>query len=181
MPNAPNQSNQSCCPNCYCYVCDIPASECTSWAAHCNAYYSSNYWKEQRRLKQVVRRMLAFSSFSPEEPSCSAILRKCEQVWPVQVAAPAGINATLRPYKEQSLAFMLHRERDASDGACGEFVSRHVITDPAGRGLNYDVATAFGYRARENKHIIRGGLLCDEMVSFVRLCDFQTVANRPTN
>jgi hypothetical protein len=38
------------CENCYCYVCDAPASGCTEWADHCRASHSSAAW-QQRRLQ----------------------------------------------------------------------------------------------------------------------------------
>eukprot|EP00977_Amphora_coffeiformis_P011162 scaffold2667_cov237-Amphora_coffeaeformis.AAC.11 len=43
---------QQYCANCYCYVCDIPASQCQQWQQHCRATYTSPYWKKQRERVQ---------------------------------------------------------------------------------------------------------------------------------
>ena len=29
--------NLKCCPNCYCFVCDVEAAKCTMWPTHCMA------------------------------------------------------------------------------------------------------------------------------------------------
>ena len=42
-----------------------------------------------------------------------------EQVYPVEVA-PNNISVPLHPYQKQSLAFMLYREKDAPEAACGK-------------------------------------------------------------
>ena len=37
QPHRP-ASNNTCCPECYCYICDLPASKCALWPdAHCHA------------------------------------------------------------------------------------------------------------------------------------------------
>ena len=36
------------CPNCYCYVCDAPASDCPKWTTHAPATHTSDAWKQQR-------------------------------------------------------------------------------------------------------------------------------------
>ena len=42
------------CANCYCYVCDAPASTCGQWAQHCAASHTDAKWrKERERLKQA--------------------------------------------------------------------------------------------------------------------------------
>ena len=36
------------CQNCYCYVCDAPASGCPKWSSHAPATHTSDSWKQQR-------------------------------------------------------------------------------------------------------------------------------------
>ena len=36
------------CANCFCYVCDAPASGCKSWAAHCAAVHADPAWRAKR-------------------------------------------------------------------------------------------------------------------------------------
>jgi hypothetical protein len=40
--------NQHYCANCYCYVCEVKASECTDWTRHCNATCRKASWKSER-------------------------------------------------------------------------------------------------------------------------------------
>ncbi|VEU37751.1 unnamed protein product [Pseudo-nitzschia multistriata] len=42
------QTNRTFCPNCYCYVCDLPASGCGEWSAHCQASRAVPNWKKLR-------------------------------------------------------------------------------------------------------------------------------------
>ena len=40
--------NESYCSNCYCYVCEVKASECMDWKEHCCANYKEPKWKKLR-------------------------------------------------------------------------------------------------------------------------------------
>ncbi|KAJ1408129.1 hypothetical protein B484DRAFT_337020, partial [Ochromonadaceae sp. CCMP2298] len=42
-------ANMRHCPMCYCYVCDIKASECADWMEHCLSTYKENRWKAERQ------------------------------------------------------------------------------------------------------------------------------------
>ena len=44
------------CPQCYCFVCDIPAGGCTDWASHCHAVFTDPKWKALR--EKVKKAML---------------------------------------------------------------------------------------------------------------------------
>ncbi|GMI02980.1 hypothetical protein TrVE_jg9717 [Triparma verrucosa] len=47
------------CPKCYCYVCDVPSSECGKWEKHCKAKPGVPVWeqvrKETRRANKIAR------------------------------------------------------------------------------------------------------------------------------
>lgn len=45
-----NQGNEQYCPNCYCFICDVKASECQGWlrVGHCHANENNLYWKSLR-------------------------------------------------------------------------------------------------------------------------------------
>jgi len=134
------------CPNCYCYVCDFPASKCDQWDCHCVATHTSVVWRQRRadvaRSKNVntFREPLAVissliplnyagsrpvSGVSNSWKNCGELLSAIEQVYPVEAPDPPGLASgiELRPYQRQSLAFMLDIER------------RNELGDPsAGRG-----------------------------------------------
>ena len=47
----PTSSNERRCHFCYCYVCDIIASECLEWTKHCNASYRVEIWRRERKMR----------------------------------------------------------------------------------------------------------------------------------
>jgi SNF2 family DNA or RNA helicase len=40
------------CVNCYCFVCDQPATACTEWSRHCHARYQDLKWRREREQKK---------------------------------------------------------------------------------------------------------------------------------
>jgi len=46
------KANSKTCPKCYCYVCDVLASECTEWTSHCMAFDRDQTWKKRRAQKK---------------------------------------------------------------------------------------------------------------------------------
>lgn len=44
------------CKNCYCYVCEIPARECSSWSNHFNGNCYEAKWKEERKKHRLTIR-----------------------------------------------------------------------------------------------------------------------------
>ena len=130
------------CANCFCYVCDAPASACQQWSQHCSATHTEPRWRREReRQKQATLApasapaavaaaaaaaaaapAAAVSRLAGRRPSphddqdlvisCECMMRRVEQVWPVETPAPRGLRSVqLRPYQRQSLAFMLELER----------------------------------------------------------------------
>ena len=40
------------CPQCYCYVCDVPVTDCRHWKQHCLARHQDPFWQTKRRHKR---------------------------------------------------------------------------------------------------------------------------------
>ena len=128
-PFVPGKHQQHC-ANCFCFVCDAPAATCPRWFEHCMATHTQQQWQRRR---EEWRRMPASRAAAPPAAaapaaassgqsanpaggdtwSCDRLLKEVEQVYPKQVGAPEGLHATLRPYQEQSLAFMIDVERSS--------------------------------------------------------------------
>ena len=124
------------CVNCYCYVCDAPASTCTQWTIHCEATHRSAIWRDRRAAAARMKNAPATASSSKTAPlesyqnasvnpsrlilghvatgtsRAQQILKAVEQVYPVEAPDPPGWQAgvVLRPYQRQSLAFMIDLE-----------------------------------------------------------------------
>ena len=45
------EQNGTHCPKCYCYVCDLPAFQCTDWSTHCHAHDNAR-WHHARYAKR---------------------------------------------------------------------------------------------------------------------------------
>jgi hypothetical protein len=172
------------CANCYCYVCDVPASDCLTWAAHCSASHSEPRWRKEREHQRTARSSAAAAlpppvvvaaaaapiaaAAAPARArraeaawSCDRVMREVQQVYPVEVAEPhsAGLlpSVRLRPYQKQSLAFMLDRER-GRDAATAGYQRRYGLTGAAYAAYEMDA-----YDASYDGCMIRGGWLSDEM------------------
>lgn len=127
-----------CCANCYCYVCDVPTTQCPRWSSHCLATHTSSEWRRARENKHknpsvAAAAEAAAGSWAAREAadaaagwmrraydedvyerwSCDELLDGIQQVYPVETPEPAGLapGIKLRPYQKQSLAFMLAIER----------------------------------------------------------------------
>ena len=63
------------CPQCFCYVCDEPASKCKQWAAHCVATAAPE-WMQKRKAKREadLRKMRAEAqgAQAPDAPEVQA-------------------------------------------------------------------------------------------------------------
>ena len=46
-------TNSKACDKCYCWVCDVLASECTEWSSHCMAFDRDPTWKKRRAEKKA--------------------------------------------------------------------------------------------------------------------------------
>ncbi len=53
-------ANSTFCPNCYCFICEIKASECLEWKEHCHAHCKDNKWKKLRDTSNMpILRLMA--------------------------------------------------------------------------------------------------------------------------
>ena len=60
------------CSNCYCFVCDAPASTCGSWAVHCKAVHSDPAWRARRAQRAAAAVAAASAPPAPGAASSSA-------------------------------------------------------------------------------------------------------------
>ena len=61
------------CPNCYCYVCDIPANDCVVWDSHCMASHGNARWRIER---DRVKRLGVDAATAAAPPPAPAILHR---------------------------------------------------------------------------------------------------------
>jgi hypothetical protein len=57
------------CPNCFCYICDVRAAECTEWASHCKATSTNKYWQRMREEWKIKSKRTQPSSVDTHDTS----------------------------------------------------------------------------------------------------------------
>jgi hypothetical protein len=159
QPFVPGNFAQTC-ANCYCYVCDAPASGCAQWAQHCVAFAGDEVWRKERARLQAAARVAATAPAAAAAAaagggatavltvSCDNLMKQVEQVYPLETSTTllaSGIQ--LRPYQRQSLAFMLDLERAPAGASTIGTVYRSIYT-PGDAHQTFEV---------------RGGWLTDEV------------------
>lgn len=175
------------CSQCFCMVCDVPASRCAAWPQHCGLKYadpSTQRLRRDARAAALIQQAggapaaatpaagAAIAQLTQPDvaTSMTALLRAVTQVWPVEALAPPGLapGTALRPYQRQSLAFMLDLE-NASDS--DPRVARCPL---AGRsaGLWLKPNGAPGGR-------LRAGWICDEVGMGKTLSVISLILARP--
>lgn len=110
------------CQNCFCYVCDIPASQCQIWEEHCRASHKLPQWRQAREAQKVKQQKqdnskpTSSTSIKEYKWTLEELLSALEQVYPREEAEPDGLNPhiLLKPYQKQSLAFCIDIERTSS-------------------------------------------------------------------
>jgi len=68
VPFATTQDPSLVCPNCYCYVCDIPSQECPVWYSHCRAKHDDSRWKTERQAVAQAGGPVPFYLVHPKPP-----------------------------------------------------------------------------------------------------------------
>eukprot|EP00966_Prymnesium_polylepis_P013139 303278-Prymnesium_polylepis.1 len=89
------------CPNCYCAICDVPASECEMWTQHCGA--------DPRDPE--VRKMRAVFQKTGNLPARTCNLSQIKQIYPTEVDVQLKTVA-LKTYQKQCVSWMLDNEKN---------------------------------------------------------------------
>jgi hypothetical protein len=55
-------ANTEFCANCFCFVCDSPASECKEWEAHAQATHTASMWRDMRAAANAAKAAVAAAS-----------------------------------------------------------------------------------------------------------------------
>lgn len=77
------------CPRCYCYVCDILASNCKEWEEHAKANDTVHKWRVEREARLEERRRKDMDEAMRRTP---AVARYCR---PVEIGEPLLENGSL--------------------------------------------------------------------------------------
>ena len=141
------------CANCYCYVCDAPVQDCSSWSTHCKATHKDPYWKRERERhhQKGVAPLLAAAAphrnhnsnalqhrFPIQAPhynnnnnirrvnpaSVKSLLDAVTRVYPSERSPPPPFLTALRHYQKQSLAFMMDVEESGTSWKMNEIDTR---------------------------------------------------------
>lgn len=89
-------NEQKTCEQCYCYVCDISARQCTKWSEHCKAVpddppRGSGFWKRQRDAARATQLHPAPAAVAhPTNVACSLQQALSQQQQPRAPTAAAG-------------------------------------------------------------------------------------------
>ena len=68
------------CPNCYCFVCDLPVAACDEWDEHCQAQHHVHRWQQAREAQKAKARA---SGSQGQGPSASRpLVLSAEEVRP---------------------------------------------------------------------------------------------------
>ena len=125
--------NAEVCPKCYCYVCDVPAGECSLWSVHCHAHSGDDRYVAERRRRKAEGKVVEIGSDGDAEATDLAraermsVLRGMGVAVPASVAAATVDDAVQAYYRkmgsalEESGADVTLLPEDAGEGG-GEFV-----------------------------------------------------------
>lgn len=144
-PRGTPDKNRKICSNCYCYVCDKPASQCTIWNDHCMANSKTPFWIDARKNAKDNQ-----NSSNNNSKVTTWTFKDLEQVFPHE-AYPDGMS--LKYHQAQSVAQMIYVEMNNLYA---------VSTQTKCDSLNDDISD----RGRKNPIKFRtncGGWLCDEV------------------
>ena len=90
------KANAMFCANCFCFVCDIPSSECKDWESHAQATHTASMWRDKRAAAKAALKAAEVASASSASaggaaPSASAapVTRwSCDKLLKVRAVEP---------------------------------------------------------------------------------------------
>ena len=155
------------CSNCYCYVCDVLASECVVWSLHCYASHNERKWRSEREsAKRRVR---------------DGLPPVADRTQTATTAAPRSLSALSAAYLTTSSSSSARRSstairagpRPAADYSVRNLLQRLTIVHPV--EMQPPVGSVFvtplrHYQKQSLAFMVdcertanRGGWLCDEV------------------
>jgi len=140
-------NNEQYCPNCFCYVCDVKASQCQGWlrVGHCHAHDKDPYWRALREFTRIE--MLSSSPLLPAL-ACDEAAQMEAHRWCVN-----GL-----------LAF--HRYRDGDPGPDGVFNhSFQHVTDVASSAMKAIVGHLSGPKGPRTTLAVLDGITSSIVVN----------------
>lgn len=99
-----SKSNEKHCANCYCYVCDIPATDCKTWRQHCHARHKISKWQ---KLREQLRNS---NEDGPTTPPTTNVPTPA-QYTPRQDAAASGGSDYISNYLNSQMAEAQERNK----------------------------------------------------------------------
>ena len=85
--------NAEVCPKCYCYVCDVPAGECSLWSVHCHAHSGDDRYVAERRRRKAEGKVVEIGSDGDAEATDLARAERMSVLRGMGVAVPASVAA----------------------------------------------------------------------------------------
>ncbi|KAL9189332.1 hypothetical protein ACHAXT_011822 [Thalassiosira profunda] len=162
------------CANCYCYVCDIPASECKEWTYHCVATHEDRRWREER--ERAKRRAREPASAARAGTSAAATSTNRQRITFSLPAARASSRSNARTPVELSVRKLLEKVTT---------VHPVEISPPVGSGfttsLRHYQKQSLAFMVDTERTSSRGGWLADEVGMGKSAVVLALVATSPPN
>ena len=165
-----NDDPKKSCVLCYCYVCDIPASECTEWTKHCKARYQDPKWRREReRRKQNPTTASTTPATNQAHRHAPNVVSPWQQTLqpfaePISMEEIQGFRRqpTLREYSDDALLQEVTRVHPVEKNPPPTFVTDLKHYQKQSLAFMYDVETASKANLDPTKGF-RGGWLASEV------------------
>ena len=106
------------CPNCYCYVCDVPVAECTGpWPRHCEAAHEDPAWRRAREACRTSGEGHVASRGGEEADASGAVAKLSPPATCVPISCEALLGAVQQvlEYPPRTLANPIARRPNISE------------------------------------------------------------------